>query len=189
MRSSQLRAFAISPQLFTQDLSMRGNMSLVKASVADLKRMAPIGDHLIHALRIKNHSTATVDSDRVTECRFRHERVLVSNVNGFADKAALRPGRWNPLPKRAGPLHRRFQKLLSPIKGLFLSSTELRVDPSQTHFREQGPDQISADGKEMNMPVSVIFERLRLFCEALAIVIGFWVGRTLKVRRQWDDKS
>lgn len=93
--TGRLRATAVSPQLFTQDRSFRGQGSLVGADSADLDRMLSTGDHLKHALRrgenVKNRNNNRGLPPPLPECKKFHERLLISNVNAFADKHAIRP--------------------------------------------------------------------------------------------------
>lgn len=92
---STLAGYAISPQLFTQESTYRKKgMSLVLADSTDVGRMKSEGDHWVHALR-KNNSKIK-KGDTLIECKPFHERLLISNVNQFADRTALKP---KPKPK------------------------------------------------------------------------------------------
>jgi hypothetical protein len=93
---STLAGYAISPQLFTQEALYRTKeKSMVLADTSDLDRMKAEGDHWVHALR-KNNSRIKKDSTLI-ECKPFHERLLISNVNKFADRKALKP---KPKPRR-----------------------------------------------------------------------------------------
>lgn len=99
VKAGKLRATAISPQLFTQDASFRGRGSLVGASDADIDRMVSTGEHLKHALRRGENTEDDAGRDaksaprprKPPECKAWSERLLISNVNAFADRHAVRP--------------------------------------------------------------------------------------------------
>lgn len=79
----RLTAFAISPQLFTQESKYRGDLSMVKADQDDIARMKAEGKHLSHAQR--------GGRDELVECMLHHERVLVSNFDLWRDRASRKP--------------------------------------------------------------------------------------------------
>lgn len=88
-RSQMLVALAISPQLFTQETSFRGNLSLVQVDKADESRMQVEADIATRTKRT---------GDDLAECMRHHERVLVSNYNLWRDPAGRKPSprelRW-----------------------------------------------------------------------------------------------
>eukprot|EP00040_Diaphanoeca_grandis_P020315 m.108064 g.108064 ORF g.108064 m.108064 type:complete len:395 (-) comp27842_c1_seq5:55-1239(-) len=84
-------AYAISPQLFTQEKKYRV-ASMVKADENDLQRMAKEGDHWGHAVR-----KPALKEIVLTECMTRHERVLISKVNYWRDRTGKKPS-----PKQLG---------------------------------------------------------------------------------------